>query len=44
MWFMILVALVVGGYLAWRFRVQLLAKALGQSEARVDRQLNRRRD
>lgn len=44
MWFLILVALVVGGYLAWKFRVPLLAKVLGQSEARIDRQLNRRRD
>lgn len=44
MWFLILVALVAAGYLVWKFRVQLLAKVLGQSEARIDRQLNRRRD
>jgi hypothetical protein len=44
MWFLILVAVVIGGYVAWKYRVPLLAKVLGQSESRVDRQLNRRRD
>jgi hypothetical protein len=44
MWFLILMVVVVGGFLAWKFRVQLMAKALGQSESRIDRQLNRRRD
>lgn len=43
MGWLILIALVVGGYLAWKFRVPLMAKVLGQSESRVDRQLNRRR-
>ena len=41
-WF-ILFVIVVGGFLAWRFRVKLLAKILGQSESRVNRQLNRRK-
>ena len=44
MWFLILVVVVLGGYVAWRYRVPLLAKVLGQSESRVNRQLNRRRD
>lgn len=43
MGWLILIALVVGGYLVWKFRVPLMAKVLGQSESRVDRQLNRRR-
>jgi len=42
--FLIVVALIVAGFLAWKFRVQLMAKVLGQSEDRVRRQLNRRRD
>lgn len=44
MGWLILIVLVVGGYLAWKNRVTLLAKVLGQSESRVNRQLNRRRD
>jgi hypothetical protein len=44
MTFLIIVALVVVGFLAWKFRVQLMAKVLGQSESRVRRQLNRRKD
>ncbi|MCW2850505.1 MAG: hypothetical protein JWM84_169 [Nocardioides sp.] len=43
MWFFILVALVVVGVVAYRMRVPLLARILGQSQGRVDRQLNRRR-
>jgi hypothetical protein len=41
-WFFLLV--VVAAVLAYRFRVPLLAKLLGQSEDRVRRQLNRRKD
>ena len=41
--FLIIVAVVVVGFVAWRMRVQLLAKVLGQSESRIDRQLNRRK-
>lgn len=40
MWFLILVVLVVGGYLAYKYRVPLLAKVLGQPEHRVKRRLN----
>ena len=42
LWIILLV--VVLGVLAYRFRVPLLAKVLGQDEARVRRQLNRRKD
>ena len=42
--FLIVVVLIVAGFLAWKFRVQLMAKVLGQSEDRVRRQINRRRD
>jgi hypothetical protein len=42
LWIILLV--VVLGVLAYRFRVPLLAKLLGQDEARVRRQLNRRKD
>lgn len=41
-WIILLV--VVAGVLAYRFRVPLLARLLGQSEDRVRRQLNRRKD
>lgn len=44
MWFLILLVIVVGGVVAWKMRVPLLAKILGQSESRVGRQLNRRKD
>jgi hypothetical protein len=44
MWFLILLVIVVVGVVAWKMRVPLLAKILGQSESRIDRQLNRRRD
>jgi hypothetical protein len=41
--FLIIVAIVVVGVVVWRRRVPLLAKVLGQSESRVNRQLNRKR-
>ena len=41
---LIIVALVVAGIVAWRMRVPLVAKVLGQPQSRIDRQLNRRRD
>ncbi len=44
MGWLILIVLVVGGYLAWKNRVTLVAKLTGQSEARIDRHLNRKRD
>lgn len=39
----ILLVLVVGGYLAYRNRVSLIAKVLGQPEARIERRLNQRK-
>ena len=41
--FLIILAIVVAGIVVWRRRVPLLAKLLGQSESRIDRQLNRKR-
>lgn len=35
---------VVAAVLAYRFRVPLLAKLLGQDRSRVERRLNRRKD
>ena len=43
MGWLILLVLVVGGYLAWKNRVALLAKVLGQDESRVQRQIERRK-
>ena len=40
---LIILAIVVAGIVVWRRRVPLLAKLLGQSESRIDRQLNRKR-
>lgn len=41
--FLVVLAVVVAAVLVWRRRVPLLAKLLGQSQTRIDRQLNRRR-
>ncbi|WP_165807092.1 hypothetical protein [Nocardioides currus] len=38
--FLILLVLVVGGVVAYRNRVSLLARILGQPEARIERRLN----
>lgn len=43
MGFLIFVALVVLAVVAWKMRVPLLAKVLGQSESRVQRQLDSRK-
>lgn len=43
MWFLILLALVVGGVIAFRYRVQILSKVLGQPEDRVRRALEERK-
>ena len=40
----IILLLVVVAVLAYRFRVPLLAKLLGQPESRIQRQLDRRKD
>lgn len=42
MGWLILLVLVVGGYVAWKNRVALLSKVLGQDESRVKRQIDRR--
>jgi hypothetical protein len=42
LWIILLV--VVLGVLAYRFRVPLLAKVLGQDQSRVERRLNKPRD
>jgi hypothetical protein len=41
-WFILLVIVVVG-FVAWKMRVQILSKVLGQSESRINRQINRRK-
>ncbi|MCW2796794.1 hypothetical protein [Nocardioides sp.] len=41
LWLILLV--IVVGFVAWRMRVPLLAKILGQPQSRIDRQLNRRK-
>ena len=38
-----LLVIVVLGVVAWKFRVQLLAKILGQPEARIERQIEQRK-
>jgi uncharacterized iron-regulated membrane protein len=43
MFWIILLVIVVAGFVAWKKRVPLLAKILGQPESRIDRQLNRRK-
>ena len=40
MWFLILVALIVAGVVAYKMRVPLLAKILRQPEQRIERRLN----
>jgi hypothetical protein len=43
MFWIILLVVVVAAFVIWKMRVPLLAKILGQSESRIDRQLNRRK-
>lgn len=40
-WFL---ALVIAAFLAYRYRVQILSKVLGQPESRIERQLNRKKN
>jgi uncharacterized membrane protein AbrB (regulator of aidB expression) len=40
---LILLVIVVAGIVAWRMRVPLLAKILGQSPSRINRQINRKK-
>lgn len=44
MWFLMLLVLVVAGIVAFRYRVPLLSKVLGQPESRVRRALEQRRN
>lgn len=44
MTFLIIVAVLVAGFVAWKMRVSLLARILGQPESRIERQLNRKKD
>ena len=43
MFWVILLVIVVVGFVAWKMRVQILSKVLGQSESRINRQINRRK-
>lgn len=43
MWFWIVLAVVAAAVLAYTFRVQLMAKVLGQSEGRVQRAIDRKK-
>ena len=43
MTFLILLVLVVGGVLAYRYRVPLIAKITGQKESRIRRALDQRK-
>ena len=43
MGWLILLLLVVGGYLAWKNRVVLIARITGQDESRIRRQIERRK-
>jgi hypothetical protein len=42
--FWVIVLIVVVAVLAYRFRVPLLAKLLGQDKSRIERRLNQRKD
>lgn len=43
MWFWIILIVVVAGLAAYKLRVPLLAKLLGQSDERVQREIERRK-
>lgn len=40
-WFL---GFIVVGFVVYKFRVPIMAKVLGQSESRVNRQINRKKD
>ena len=40
LWFLIIIVL---GFVAWKYRVKLMAKVLGQPESRIQRQIERRK-
>ncbi|WP_169799296.1 hypothetical protein [Nocardioides jensenii] len=39
--FLILIAVVALGFVAWKLRAPLLAKILGQPQSRIERRLNK---
>ena len=41
LWFLVIVVL---GVVAWKYRVKLLAKILGQPERRIERQIGRKKN
>ena len=43
MTFLFLLLVVVVGVVAWRYRVKLMARLLGQPEHRIERRLNQRK-
>jgi hypothetical protein len=43
MFWLILLVIVVGGFALWKLRVPILAKVLGQSQSRINRQIGRRK-
>ncbi len=43
MFLFILLVIVVVGFIAWKMRVQILAKVLGQDESRINRQIGRKK-
>jgi hypothetical protein len=43
MTFLIILAVIAVGVVAWKLRVPLLARILGQDESRINRQLNRKK-
>jgi hypothetical protein len=40
----IIIVLVVAAVAAWKFRVQILAKVLGQDQRRIQRAIDRRKE
>ena len=42
LWILILVVVVVAAVVAYKYRVRLMAKVLGQPESRIQRQIERR--
>lgn len=40
----IIIVLVVAGIAAWKFRVQLLSRILGQPEQRIQRAIDKRKE
>lgn len=41
LWFL---GLLIVGFVVYKFRVPIMAKVLGQSESRINRQINKRKD